>query len=473
MRVSTLLKKVTQHVKNHASYSYWLETCGDDLTPRPSMDGSIDVDVAIMGAGFSGLWTAYYLLKKDPSLKIALLEREIAGFGASGRNGAICSSGFPIGLNLIEERHGYDASRGVQIAMFNAVDNIERFSIDEQVDIEWTKGGRLSLALGKHQLPAINQSMKMYEKFGFGDRFELLDEVQTAERVTVAGAVGALYAADAATDHPGKLVRGLARVVERMGATIYEQTPVTDFTTGAYPALHTAHGHARAKTIVLCGESYLPQLKKTHRAVLPAYSLITLTEPLSDADWQQIGWESREGLSSMSFMVTYLSKTSDGRILFGGRGAPYHFGSSIKDEYDRHAPTHQRLQATFRKWFPALKDVKFTHSWGGSLGWSRDWMPTMTYDPRENLGMAGAYTGTGMATSNLAGQLLSDQILNLDTDLTHLPMAHHKPRSWEPEPLRFLGARFVQRGFERLDAKAERTGVAPDGTSLVERLTRH
>jgi glycine/D-amino acid oxidase-like deaminating enzyme len=297
--------------------------------------------------------------------------------------------------------------------------------------------------------------------------------VETDERIRVTQSLGSIYTPHTATIHPGKLVRGLARAVERAGATIYEQTEVTDFTTGAYPALHTANGHVRAKTIVLAGEAYLTRLKKTHRNVLPAYSLITLTEPLSHAEWEQIGWEAHECVSSLSFMVNYLSRTADGRILFGGRGAPYHFGSSIRDTYDRHEPTHQMLQQNVREWFPMLKDVKFTHSWGGALGWSRDYMPTMTYDPRENLAMAGAYTGTGVATANLSGRLLADLITHQDTDLTRLPMATHEPRKWEPEPFRFLGVRYVQRGFAKLDEKSERTGLPPTGKSLVERLTRH
>jgi glycine/D-amino acid oxidase-like deaminating enzyme len=460
-------------MRDHRTVSYWLETCGDDLAPRQALDGSIDVDVAILGAGYTGLWTAYYLLTHDPMLKIALLEREIAGFGASGRNGAWCTSGFPTGVGTLAKRYGLDIALGVQRAMFDAVDEIGRVTESAGIDIEWIKGGSLRIARGRHQLPQIQQSYETYQQLGLGDAYQYLDKQQTDERIRVTDSLGAIYTPHTATIHPGKLVRGLARLVEQMGATIYEQTEVTDFTTGAYPALHTHRGHARAKTIVLAGESYLSQLPKTRRAVMPAYSLITLTEPLSDADWRQIGWEAHECVSSVAFMVNYLSRTSDGRILFGGRGAPYHFGSSIKDDYDRHPQTHRMLQENVRNWFPMLRDVKFTHSWGGPLGWSRDWMPTMRYDAAESVAIAGGYTGTGVATANLAGRLLADLIQRRETELTRLPMATHTPRQWEPEPLRFLGVRFVQRGFEKLDQKAERTGAPPNGKSLVERLTRH
>jgi len=460
-------------MKDYKSYSYWLETCGDDLTPRPALHGSTDVDVAILGAGYTGLWTAYYLLEHEPTLKIAILEAEIAGFGASGRNGAWCTSGFPLGLTSLAKRYGRDAALAVQHAMWDAVDEVGARAEQEGIDIEWRKGGSLRLARGRHQVPNIEKSWETYETFGLTDDFQKLDQQQTAERINVTGTLGSIYTPHTATIQPGKLVRGIARAVEKRGATIYEQTRVTDFTTGAWPALHTETGHVRAKVLVIAGEAFISQLPKTRRAVLPAYSLITLTEPISDADWQQIGWEAHECVSSMSFMVNYLSRTTDGRIMFGGRGAPYHFGSAIRDEYDRHGPTHHMLQNNVREWFPMLKDVKFTHSWGGALGWSRDYMPTMRFDPRENVAMAGAYTGTGVATSNLSGRVLADQILGRDTDLAHLPMAQHEPKQWEPEPFRFLGVRLVQRGFAQLDAKAERTGVAPDGRSLAERLTRH
>ncbi|MDQ3548419.1 MAG: FAD-binding oxidoreductase, partial [Chloroflexota bacterium] len=260
-------------MKDYRAFSFWLETCDDDLTPRPPLDGSIDVDVAILGAGYTGLWTAYYLLKHEPSLKIAILEKEIAGFGASGRNGAWCTSGFPTGVGTLAERYGRDTALGVQRAMYDAVDEVGRVAEAEGIDIEWVKGGSLRIARGPHQLPLIQQSYEAYQKLGLADEYQYLDKQETDERVCVSDALGSIYTPNTATIHPGKLVRGLARLAERMGATIYEQTEVTDFTTGAYPALHNSRGHTRAKNIVLAGESYLSQLPKTRRAVMPAYSL--------------------------------------------------------------------------------------------------------------------------------------------------------------------------------------------------------
>lgn len=460
-------------MKDYASYSYWLETCGDDLTPRPALVGSIDADVAILGGGFSGLWTAYYLLKRDPSLKVAVLEKEIVGFGASGRNGGWCTAGFPLGMRWFDEHVGREAAIAVQRAMYDTVDEVGRVADAEGIDIHYAKGGSLRVARGKHQLPSIEGGTQTYEAFGLGDEVQYLNAQETAARVNIEGALASIWSRNTAVIHPARLVRGLARAVERLGGTIYEQTTVTGYTTGAYPALHTAQGHARARTIVLAGEAYLSQLPPLRRRILPAYSLITLTEPLTDADWQQIGWDARECVSSAALMVDYLSKTQDGRILFGGRGAPYHFASSIRDAYDQHGGTHEMLQNNVRTWFPMLKDVRFTHTWGGPLGWPRDYVPTIGYDPASNLATAYGYTGVGVATANLSGRILADLITQHDSAVTHLPFVNLRGKDWEPEPLRFAGVRFVQREMARLDRKATATGQPLSGKTLAERLTKH
>lgn len=460
-------------MKDYSRYSYWLETCGDDLTPRPAMQGSIDVDVAILGAGFSGLWTAYYLLKRDPGLRVAVLEKEIAGFGASGRNGGWCTSGFPLSAGWFLKHRGKDAAVAVQRAMYDTVDEVQRVAVAEGIDIDYAKGGSLRIARGAHHLSSVQGASKVYDELGLSDEIRVLDRAELAARIQVEGAVGAVWSRNTAVIHPAKLARGLARAVERLGGVIYEQTDVTGYTTGAYPVLHTASGHARAKSIVLAGEAYLSQVPGNRRSVLPAYSLITLTEPLSGSDWKTIGWEARECVSSASLMVNYLSKTADGRILFGGRVAPYHFASAIRDKYDRHGPTHRMLQKNVREWFPMLKNVTFTHTWGGPLGWPRDYVPSIGYDPVEGVAKAFGYTGVGVATTNLAGRILADLITGTESDVSSLPFVNMQSKPWEPEPFRFIGVRYVQNSLARLDQKTEETGTPLTGKSLAERLTRH
>lgn len=460
-------------MKAYSTYSYWLETAGDDLTPRPPLDGSIDVDIGILGAGYSGLWTAYYLLRRNPSLRVAVVEAEIAGFGASGRNGGWCSSGFPVSLEMLQRRFGSDAAWVLQEVMWQTVDEIGSVCQDEEIDAQYLKGGMLRLARGQQELPAIRRAHAVYQSLGLGQRYTLLDAAQTNARLRVTGTAGSLFTQECATVHPGRLVRGLARAVERRGATIYEGTEVTGYETGTSPRLKTNRGDVRATSIVLAGEAYLTRLRPLHRQLIPVYSLIVLTEPLDDAQWQQIGWAGHECVSSNRYTVDYLSRTADGRILFGSRGAPYHLGSRIEDRYDKHETTHTMIKELVAEWFPALRGIHFTHSWGGPVGMPRDWMPTIAHDPRAGLATARGYTGQGVATSNLAGRILADLLIGERSPLTDLPMVGHRSPNWEPEPLRWLATRYVQWAYGRIDKRAERTGRAPTGRTLAERLGQH
>lgn len=465
---------------DYADVSFWLETCGDDLTPRRPLAAPATADVAILGGGYTGLWTAYYLLRQQPGLRVVILERDICGFGASGRNGAWCAPGLNISLERLERLHGFDAACATYGAVFEAVDEVGRVASSEGMDIDWRRGGELTVARGPHETPQIEHEHALMTRFGFGDRYEILDEARLRGRVRLSGGVRALYTPDAAALQPAKLARGLARVVERMGATIHEQTEVTAFraaTAGrngrGRPTLVTAAGEVTADIVVLAGEAYLAQLRPLHRALIPIWSLIVLSEPLRDAAWEQIGWGAHELIGSPRYTVVYMSRTADGRILFGGRGAPYRFGSPIRGEYDRHAATHEMLRELARQWFPMLRDYRFTHAWGGPVGMPRDWHPTIALDRRSGVASARGYVGHGVSTSNLAGRTLAELIAEQDTERTRLPLVNHRSRNWEPEPFRWLGVRYMQTALARVDRLAEQSGRAPRGRSLEEWLGRH
>lgn len=457
----------------YADRSFWLETCGDDLTPRPPLERSVDVDVAILGAGYTGLWTAYYLLKRDPSLRVAILERRIAGFGASGRNGGWVSSKLNIGLDAVARMYGRDRAQALQRALYDTVDEIGRVCAEERLDARFAKVGALFVARFPYQMPMLREYASMFERFGFADRQEILDAEATSRKVRVKGALGAWRCPQYARVHPARLVRELARVVEQLGGRIHEETEVTEVVAGPRPALRTAGGEARARAIVLAGEAYLSRLPGWRRSVLPVYSLIVLSEPLREAQWAEIGWRGGECLASFRLSIDYLTRTDDGRILFGGRGAPYRYASAIEDSYDRDPATHALLRNMARDWFPSLGDLRFTHAWGGPLGMPRDWMPVVSYERATGIASARGYTGHGVAASNLAGRALADLLTERTTPLTELPIVGHRSPRWEREPLRWLGVRYVQRAFARLDEAGQRTGRAPDGTSLAERLSRH
>jgi glycine/D-amino acid oxidase-like deaminating enzyme len=459
---------------DYAKYSYWLETAGEDLNPRPALQRSAEVDVAILGAGYSGLWTAYYLLRQNPGLRVAVVEKEIAGFGASGRNGGWCSPKFPVTAAVLEERYGREATRSLLLAMHDTVDEVGRVCDEEHIDADFYKGGALSLARGAHQLPVIRATRSVYERLGLRDRNHLLSAGEARERVNVTNVYGALYTPQSARVHPGRLVRGLARAVERRGATIYEQTEVLSFEGGGAPRLLTPGGELRARRgIALAGEAYLSRLPDLHRAIMPVYSLIVLTEPLTPGQWSGIGWQNQETVSSNRLTVDYLTRTAEGRILFGSRGAPYVFGSKITDEQDRHELTHCNARRAVVDWFPSLAGIGFTHAWGGPLGMPRDWMPTVAFDRSSRIGTARGYTGQGVATTNLAGRILANLMLGKQTGLETLPLAQRRSRNWEVEPLRWLAVRYMQEALARIDDAAEHDRPRPMDAPIADLIGKH
>jgi glycine/D-amino acid oxidase-like deaminating enzyme len=459
------------------SVSYWLEDAGDDPAPRPPLDGSRTADVAIVGAGFTGLWTARELLRRDPSLAVVLLEAETAGFGASGRNGAWLTNGIGVTPGELARRASPATARATIEVMRATVASVIASCEEDGIDAQVRRGGVLRVARGAHEAPALQAAMGTMRRLGVADDLTLLTATELTDRIRIPGALGALYDPHAATIHPGRLVRGLARRVEALGATIAEHTPATAVTARSVEdrlaRVSTPRGEVRADAVVLACEAWLPRLRGFHRAVLPLYSLIVLTEPLPERVWDAIGWAGHELVASHRLTVDYLSRTVDGRILLGGRGAPYHYGSRVAPAFDRHPATHVLLERQLPSWFPELAGVRVTHRWGGPLAMPRDWLPSFRYDPATGIGAAYGYTGQGVAATNLAGRVLADLIVHGDTPYRDLPMVGHHSRAWEPEPLRWLGARFVQTALTRREARAERTGRRPTGRSLGERLARH
>ena len=461
-------------MKDYAQYSFWMDTAGENLTPRASLSRSEEVDIAILGAGYSGLWTAYYLKRASPDLRIAIVEKEIVGFGASGRNGGWCSSRFPVTPTRLREKFGEEVARNLLQIMFDAVDEVGRVCSREGIRADYRKGGILTVARGAHQEPSLRASFEAYRRLGLVSHFQLLNALQCRERVRVTNVRGGLYTPESASVHPAKLARGLARALEKQGVAIYEQTEVTDVLGGAEPRLVTGRAELRARRgVLLAGEAYLTRLPKFHRALLPMYSLISITKPLTVAQWAEVGWQNCESLASYRLTVDYLTRTADGRILFGSRGAPYRFGSSITDDQDRHALTHSRIHELVVEWFPAVAGIQFTHNWGGPVGMPRDWMPAVRFDPSTQIGFIGGYTGQGVATSNLAGRVMAALLTEPASPVAHLPMAQRRSPNWEIEPLRWLVVRYMQKAFQRMDETMEAGKRRPFDAKIIEALGKH
>ena len=446
--------------------SFWLDSLPDDsLAGRPQLPGDITADVAIVGAGYTGLWTAYYLQQIDPSLRVVLVEAEFAGFGASGRNGGWLSALLPMSFETMAAEHGRHGAVAMQRTMHDAVDEVARVTTKEGIDCHLAKGGYLNLARTEPQVSRVHELLKYYRSWGFGEEdYRWLDATEASARLNATNVRGAGYTPHCAAIHPARLVRGLANTVERGGATIYENTRVLQLDDRK---LRCETGTVSADVIVRATEGFTARLPGYRRTVAPIYSLMIATEPLAESFFDEVGWAQRETFNDDRRLIIYGQRTADSRIAFGGRGAPYHFGSAIKPEFDRHAEVQDSLRVLLGEMFPALGDAKVTHRWGGPIGAPRDWYCSVGFDQTQGRAWAGGYVGDGVTTTNLAGRTLADLITHRDTNLTALPWVNHRSRKWEPEPLRWLGINTMLRLPVGADRYEERTGKTEKWRSKI------
>jgi len=364
----------------YRALSYWHDTVPDDLSPRPPLPGDVEADVAIIGAGLTGLWTAYYLNQAEPGLRIVMLEKHIAGYGASGRNGGWCSALFPASTAALERRHGLDAALAMRRAMIETVDEVGRVAATEGIDCDFVRGGTFSFARSAVHRSAARAEVAEAARYG-------VDAIE-------ARADGGTFDPACARLHPAKLVRGLARLVEQRGVTICEQTEVTEF---GPRLVTTQQGVVRAKHVVVATEGYGATLRRTHRNVLPLYSLMIATEPYDDAVWDELGIAHGQTFTDFRHLLVYGQRTADNRFAFGGRGARYHWGSAIRPKYDRSPAVFGHLRSALEDLFPALGTVVSTHEWGGPLGVPRDWHASVTFDSATGIASAGGYVGDGLS----------------------------------------------------------------------------
>jgi glycine/D-amino acid oxidase-like deaminating enzyme len=435
--------------------SLWQETA-PPAAHRPPLDGDLDVDVAIVGAGFTGLWTAYYLARADPRLRIAVCEAEVAGYGASGRNGGWCSALFPASSSSLAGLADRPAALAQHRAMRASVDEVGRVVDEESIDAHFAHGGTISLARSAAQLARARTEIDEARTWGRGeDEIRLLDATGASAVLAGSSVHGATYTPDCAAIHPLRLARGLADTVVRLGVRLLEHTPVLSIGPGR---LVTSRGVVRADTVVRATEGYTVTLPGEQRRLVPIYSLVIATEPLGPDLWEQIGLARRETFTDYRHLIIYGQRTADDRIVFGGRGAPYHFGSRIRPGFDRDERVFGRLREALVDLLPALEGTSNTHSWGGCLGVPRDWCASVGFDRGTGVAWAGGYVGDGVSTTNLAGRTLRDLILERDTELARLPWVnHHSPR-WEPEPLRWLGVNAGLRAMAAADVEERLTG---------------
>jgi glycine/D-amino acid oxidase-like deaminating enzyme len=428
------------------------------------LPGDISCDVVIVGAGFTGLWTAYYLLREEPSLRVVVLEAETTGFGASGRNGGWCSALFPLAADRLSRLAGDGASAAQHRAMRASVDEVGAVCEAERIDAHFVKGGTVAVARTPAQLARARAEVASARRWGRGaEEVRLLGRAETRSMVGARGALGASYTTACAAVHPARLVRGLAEAVERRGGRIHEDTRVLEVRPGVAVS---NRGTVRAEVVVRATEAYTAALPRQRRTLIPVYSLVVATEPLPQRVWDEVGLAGRPTFTEHRHLIVYGQRTADDRLVFGGRGAPYHFGSAVAPEHDRDPRVWEGLRATLRDLFPVLSEARFTHAWGGPLGIPRDWCPSVGLDRDSGLAWAGGYVGDGVSTTNLAGRTLRDLVLGRDSELLRLPWVQHRSRRWEPEPLRWLGVNAGLRAMALADQEERLTG-RPSGIARL------
>jgi glycine/D-amino acid oxidase-like deaminating enzyme len=464
---------------HNGEVSYWWQARGGFPARRSSLPGPLEADVCIVGGGYTGLWTAYYLAGLRPGMRIVVLEAAFAGYGASGRNGGWVTSELPGSRAIYAKAAGGTAGvRALEAALRETVDEVGRVSAAESIDCDFVKGGRLSVATTQSQLARLRAGLAAAREWGDGnDVLEFLTGDETRARVNVANALGGLFAPASARIQPASLAAGIAAAAERRGVEIYEATPVSAITPagaggglgglgGLGAVARTKFGDVRARSVLRCTEGYTSALPGQRRTLLPMSSHMIVTEPLPAEVWAEIGWDGFETLGDEAHAYMYAQRTADGRIALGGRGVPYRFGSAVDHLGETDQATVDSLTGVLRRMFPAAGDAAIAHAWCGVLGVPRDWCATVTYNAASGTGWAGGYTGVGVAASNLAGRTLADLVAGEPSPLTALPWVGHRSRTWEPEPARWAGVHGLY-ALYRLADRLESAG-APEGAVAVE-----
>ena len=437
--------------------SFWWRALGGPGPHRAPLAGPVSCEVCVVGGGYTGLWTAWWLARSG--VDVMVVEREFCGFGASGRNGGWLSGLLAGSRERWAARHGREAVVAWQRAMFGVIDEVAATGIDCHL----RKDGAMTVATSPLQLERLRSALAYERAWGFGE----VDWTMEVEPLPVAGAVGALYTPHSARIQPAMLVRGLAGACEALGVRIFEDTEVLD---ARARTVVTPGGTVTARWVVRATEGYTAGLPGLRRALVPLNSALVVTEPgAADA----VGWTSATTMLDGAHAYCYLQRTADGRIAIGGRGVPYRFASRTDRAGEVAESTVADLRARLVRLFPALSDVRIDDAWAGVLGVPRDWSPFVFADARTGEAAAGGYVGDGVSTAYLAGATLHDLILGIDSERTRAPWVGRPTALWEPEPLRWLGVRGIYAAYRRADRLEEATGRSSRWAALADRVAGH
>lgn len=429
-------------------------------------------NVLIVGAGFTGLWTAWHLVNIRPGLKITIVDAMQPGFGASGRNGGWCSALMPMSLGGIADRYGARAAIALQEALVSSVDDIGRFVHDHRIDCGWRKGGTLSVSRNPSQHDRAVEMVAEFRSFGFGEEHaRILDADETRQRIACDGAIGGWYSPHCASLNPAQLLHGLVQVLLDRGVDIHGHTRVLKASNQAVEAL-TPQGQVRmsAQWVVRATEGFTASMRGKRRDLAPIHSYMVATAPLGHEVWSHLGWAGGETFADGRHSVIYAQRTADDRLAFGGRGAPYAFGSKTGPRFDTNPRIHDRIIATMHELFPATEGAQITHRWGGALGVPRDWFSGVVVNRNTGSAAAGGYVGDGVAFSQLAARSLANVMLDTGDPSARLAIVGHQSPRWEPEPFRWLGIN----GLLRVGAITDRLEARQSGlANMTRRILDH
>ena len=428
---------------------YWL----DRRRPaeEPPLEGMVEAELAIVGAGFTGLWAAVQAKQEQPSRSVVVLEAERAGWGASGRNGGFVDASLTHGLLNGAARFAQELDELEALGR----DNLEGLKADlarHRIDAAWQETGMLSVATRPHELEDLDEEARLLRRYGWDA--EVLGRDATRAEVASPTYLGAvLQRTGVALVDPGALALGLRRAALALGVRLYERTPVLD------SELRTPGGRVRAERVLLATGAYPPLTRSIRRLVAPVYDYALVTEPLSAEQRQAIGWSRGQGIADRGNRFHYYRLTPDGRILFGGYEAVYRYGNRVDDRrLTRHPPTHRLLMKHLLETFPALEGIGVTHAWGGAIDTCSRFCVTFGRALGGRAVYVVGYTGLGVAASRFGARTALDLLDGADTERTRLKLVRTRPLPFPPEPARWAVIQATRRALARADEHGGRRG---------------
>ncbi len=426
--------------------SLWLDTYGE-YRPQPALEGEINVDVVIIGGGFTGLMTAYELKRAEPTLRVAVLEAKTVGYGASGRNGSFGMTVVGLGFGVMPTLLGVERFKAAHRYMMRAVEELDALIQRENLACDRIRPGFLRVATTPGYVKRLQEDVERMNRFGFDDIF-WLDQAETLARVNSPHYLGALWEPRLVLINPAKLVRAERELALKQGAEVYEDTPAIEIRRSGRFEIQTPRGKVVSEKIAFATNAYTHLFPLLRRKQIPAFTYMVATEPLSQQQLEPIGWAGKEGIEDARNLIHYYRLTPDNRLVMGGGPVGLTFANDL--DADRNAAAWRHLEEHLRFLFPSLKEVRITHRWGGPFSVTVDLTPAMGYIGDRRAVYSVGCIGHGVSASHLNAQTLRDLLLERQSDLTDGPFVRRRVIPWPPEPLRSFVA-YTLRAYLQLE----------------------